>query len=564
MPSTPHISRRDALKLGALGSAALLLPFERRARAELGPTGTRIAASRLPKPYTLPFQQPPVLQPVYRDATTDYYRLWQRQESVQIIPGYLTPIYGYNGMTPGPTIVAERGRQTVVQQINALPDSNVKFGKYKPWTSTHLHGSASLPEYDGYASDVTQPGQWKNYRYPNIQDARTLWYHDHGVHHTAENAYMGLAAMYILHDQSERSLTIPRGSYDVPLILKDAMFDTTGALLYDDHSESGLYGDVNLVNGVPWPVMRVERRKYRFRVLNACISRSFRLRLSTGEPITVIGTDGGLMPAPQDVANFRCGMAERYEIVIDFSKYAIGQRVLLQNVSPPNNIDDTHSGKVMAFDVVSEPSTLEGNSVPAVLNTNQEVMALTAAQSVRRRELVFERDQPDLTKPEQWTINGTTWEDVVDSDYKFCLAKPAKDSVEVWRLTNKSNGWFHPVHIHLVDFRVLSRNGKQPFAWEKGPKDVVYVGENESVDVVMRFTNQVGRYMIHCHNLVHEDHDMMGQFEVGSGGHDPIYADPARDIPAPSFDSPPAPEPTATATPDASATPDATSTPAGA
>ena len=179
-----------------------------------------------------------------------------------------------------------------------LPQQHPTLG-YTPWTSTHLHGSASLPQYDGYASDVTQPGQWKNYHYPNFQDARTLWYHDHGVHHTAENAYMGLAGMYIMHDEAEQALGLPRGAYDVPLILKDAMFATDGSLLFDDNDDSGLFGDVNLVNGVPWPVMRVERRKYRFRILNASISRSFRLKLSTGEPFQVIGTDGGLMPAPQ-------------------------------------------------------------------------------------------------------------------------------------------------------------------------------------------------------------------------------------------------------------------------
>ena len=193
---------------------------------------------------------------------------------------------------------------------------------YTPYTSTHLHGSASLPEYDGYASDVTQPGQWKNYHYPNIQDARTLWYHDHGVGITAQNAYFGLAAQYHLHDDLERSLGLPGGAYDVPLILRDAMFAADGSLIFDDRNHSGLFGDVILVNGKPWPAMRVERRKYRFRMLNASVSRSFRLRLSTGEPFTMIASDGGLAPVPQQVADFRFGMAERYEMVIDFSKYA--------------------------------------------------------------------------------------------------------------------------------------------------------------------------------------------------------------------------------------------------
>jgi FtsP/CotA-like multicopper oxidase with cupredoxin domain len=317
------------------------------------------------------------------------------------------------------------------------------------------------------------------------------------------------------------------------MILKDAMFAKDGSLLYADNSHSGLYGDVILVNGKPWPAMRVERRKYRFRVLNASISRSYRLQLSTGEPMTVIATDGGLMPGPQNVGDFRIGMAERYEVVIDFSKYKIGQRVVLRNLQPPNNINFPNTDKVMAFDVVSDATSLDGNAVPDLLNPNQEVMGLTAADAVRTRDFRFERSPDPAVKA--WTINGTTWENVIQSDYKFCVADIGYDDVEIWRLFNKSGGWFHPVHIHLVDFQVLDRNGKPPFAYEKGPKDVVYVGEGESVRVLMRFTNQRGRYMMHCHNLVHEDHDMMTQFEVGSGGDDPILADAARSGPAPAL-----------------------------
>ena len=111
-----------------------------------------------------------------------------------------------------------------------------------PWTSTHLHGSASLPQFDGYASDITNPGEIKDYLYPNVQDARTLWYHDHGVHHTAENAYMGLAAQYHLHDSVEDGLPIPKGKYDCPLILADKMFGTDGQFMYDDAGHTGPVG----------------------------------------------------------------------------------------------------------------------------------------------------------------------------------------------------------------------------------------------------------------------------------------------------------------------------------
>jgi FtsP/CotA-like multicopper oxidase with cupredoxin domain len=519
-------SRREALKLGALGSAGLLLPLERFAGAAGGSGADRIRSSGLPAPFSLPFVRPPVLSPVRTDATTDYYRLTQQQALVEILPGKQTAIFGYNGITPGPTIVAQRGRPVVVQQINALPQVHPTLG-YTPYTSTHLHGSASLPEYDGYASDVTQPGQWKNYHYPNMQDARTLWYHDHGVGITAQNAYFGLAAQYHLHDAFEQSLGLPGGAYDVPLTIKDAMFAADGSLIFDDRNHSGMFGDVILVNGTPWPAMRVERRKYRFRMLNASLSRSFRLRLSTGEPLTMIASEGGLAPVPQQVADFRFAMAERYEMVIDFSQYSIGQRVVLQNLQPKNNIEFPNTDKVMAFDVVAEPSTLDGNSIPDQLNPNMAVMGLTEADAVQTRKFEFVR------KHDEWTVNGHTWADVIASNFTRVEAHPGANDVEIWEFKNDSGGWFHPVHVHLVDFKILDRNGRPPFAYEKAAKDVVYVGEGETVRVIMRFANQVGRYMIHCHNLVHEDTDMMIQYEVGTGGHDPITADPARNGPAP-------------------------------
>jgi FtsP/CotA-like multicopper oxidase with cupredoxin domain len=521
-----ELSRRDLLKLGLFSSAALMLPAERVARTQLALTN-RMPQSQLPQPFTLPFRTPPVLQPDFATADTAYYTLVQEQVKLPILgegrPS--TTIWGYNGYTPGPTIMNSQGQKAVVRQINKLPDVHPDL-RYNVWTSTHLHGSCSLPQYDGYASDITHPGQFKDYHYPNIQDARTLWYHDHGVHITAPNAYMGLAAQYILHDPLELALPIPHGRYDVPLILKDAMFQKNGDLVIDDNNESGIYGDVILANGVPWPLMKVEPRKYRFRVLNASISRSYDLALDTGDPLTIIGTDGGLMPHPQQVSHYRHGMAERYEVVIDFAKYRPGQRVVLQNLQPPNNINYDGTDVIMAFEVLPSVSDASNNEVPEDLNPNMRTMGLTEADAMRSRNFRFERQDG------HWTINGTTWENVVNSDYEFVCANPGYEDIEIWELENPGGGWFHPVHIHLVDFKVLDRNGQPPLPHEKGPKDVVYVGENEKVRVIMRFENQRGKYMMHCHNLVHEDHDMMTQFSVGEGGDDPIKADPCRDMPA--------------------------------
>jgi len=257
--------------------------------------------------------------------------------------------------------------------------------------------------------------------------------------------------------------------------------------------------------------MRVERRKYRFRILNASVTRSYRWQLDSGQPLIVIGTDGGLTAAPQPVKSLLHGNAERYEVVIDFAKYKIGQRVTLRNVSPKNNVNYTNTDKVMAFDVVAQPSSTAKNSVPAVLNPGCAAMALTPTDGMTTRTMALVREHG------RWTINGQTWDDVVASAYTKALASPPLNGVEVWEIQNDSGGWHHPLHIHLVDFRILDReldrNGVRvaPRPNELGPKDVVYVGENERVRLIMCFGPQQGRYMIHCHNLVHEDHDMMGQ-----------------------------------------------------
>ncbi|MEP6817633.1 MAG: multicopper oxidase family protein [Marmoricola sp.] len=526
------------MTLGAFGSAALLLPLERVARAQLL-LNNRLPASALPKPFTIPYGAPPVVDLTgvpggsFTKDGKPFLRVTMSQFGAEIIPGLTTPVWGYNGSAPGPTIRVKRGMPVVVRQVNRLPDRHPQLG-YRPDTSVHLHGSASRPEFDGYANDLTKPGQYKDYEYPNIQNARTIWYHDHAVHHTASNVYMGLAAQYQLSDDEERALPLPKGrdfegkEYDQPLIVQDAMFATDGSLIFTTNDDSGLFGDVILVNGRPWPVMKVERRKYRFRILNASVSRSYKLALSTGQPFTVIGTDSGLMPGPQTVASFRQAPAERYEVVLDFKDNPKGTRVVLQNLRPKNNIDYPTTGTIMAFDVVSDATDTTNNEVPELLNPDQDVMGLTAADAKATRRLDFVR------KGGEWSINGKTWQDVVDS-FTAVVASPTEDDVEVWELRNTSGGWFHPVHLHLVDFKILDRNGQPPLAHERGPKDVVYLGENETVRVVTRFRNQVGRYMIHCHNTVHEDHDMMTQFEVrsraGDNGPDPIKAAPPKDLP---------------------------------
>ncbi len=233
-----------------------------------------------------------------------------------------------------------------VRFVNDLPVRHPVFG-YEPTPSVHLHGSPSLSQYDGYANDVTRPGQFKDYMYDNKEDARTLWYHDHAVHHTAENVAMGLAGQYHVVD-ADNPLGLPSGDYDVPFCVNDVAFTGNGQLLYDDRSDSGPMGDVILVNGVPWPAMPVEPRKYRFRFLNASIARGYRFRMSPTMPLTVVATDGGLARSPVAAGELRMSMGERYDVVLDFAPFA-GRRVELRNLGVENSIDYDFTGSVAAF-----------------------------------------------------------------------------------------------------------------------------------------------------------------------------------------------------------------------
>jgi FtsP/CotA-like multicopper oxidase with cupredoxin domain len=536
------VTRRQVLKvggLGALGAAgAAMLP--RTAMLGAATPTAALAPADMPVPFRMPFATPPVLRPraITRAADgglIEHYTVIERPGTVNILPrGLRTTFWGYNGITPGPTVKVRHDRRSVLRVRNMLPPRNPLLD-YESTTSVHLHGSPTLPQYDGYASDVSATGFYKDYRYPNTEQAVTLWYHDHGVHHTGENAYFGLAAQYHIHDPNEMRL-LPQGEFDVPLTVRDALFAADGSLAWDDRSESGVWGDVILMNGRPWPVMRVKRRIYRFRMLAAGISRSWRFQINDGDPVTMVATDGGLMPRSQTVSSWRQGVAERYEFLVDFARYRPGERVVLHNLSNPNNIDFANTDAVMAFDVTDAPfdeSDPTWNRIPDELAPGDPAMNLRESQSLRTRRLEFRRQHG------QWTINGETWEDVIASNFQQVIASPGLGDVEIWELANSGGGWFHPVHIHLIEFQILDRNGAPPFDFERGPKDVAYVGENETVRVIARYGPHRGRYMIHCHNLVHEDHDMMHQFGVGWRPGEPDVNDPMIASPPKVDDLPP-------------------------
>ena len=498
----PDVTRRDVLKIGGLGAGmtalGLTMPLgESASTASWISTGPRPARFARPLPVPAPMEPTPM-----HDEHGDYllYEISEQSTAAQLLDPSAprTTVFGYaaaqgSPTVPGPLIKVDQNTRVRLRVKNDLPPIHPTFG-YEVATSVHLHGSASLPQFDGYADDVTTPGHAKDYWYPNHQGARTLWYHDHGAHQTAQNVYSGLVAQYHLQDPWEKE-NLPQDRYDVPLIVSDAIFAKNGSLAYLDRDHDGMYGDVILVNGVPWPFFEVERRFYRFRILMATLSRSMNLRFvntRTGAtlPTYVVATDGGLMQ-PQQVTNWRHAGAERYEVMVDFAGCRLGDRVELRNASAKNNRNYLHTGKVLQLRVTSEPTESRWNEVRTPPDSEINVVMTTPASIANRtRDIDLEHDD----ETNEFMINGMTWYDVQRTQHYDLFvddrgSPPRPGDYEIWRIENKSGGWFHPLHIHLVDFRILRRRGGsgrvQP--WERGPKDVVYVGEGEIVEVLVHY-----------------------------------------------------------------------------
>jgi spore coat protein A len=468
------MDRRRFLELGAATAASAVA-----ARA-LGPWWEGAGAA---SPVVTPFAQdlliPAVATPDVTDDA-DVYELELRAASASVLPGLTTEIWGYDGRWPGPTIVAEAGRPVRVTFTSSLAVD----------TAIHLHGGHVAPEDDGHPMDPIAPGASRTYHYPNAQPHSTLWYHDHAMMRTAENIYRGLAGLYLLHDEQERGLGLPSGDHDVPLLLQDRTFRADGSLDYpamgDPRRRDGVTGDVFLVNGVPFPRFEVDRSKYRFRVVNGSNSPSYELRLAR-RSLTQIGSDGGLLAAPVSVQTVTVGIAERVELIIDFSGFDAGDTIELQ--------DAISDRAIMRFDVQS------GSTASAVPTTLRTIDALPAPS--RARELRFTLDEAQ----DAWVLNGKPF-DLERIDFR-----PRLGETERWRLVNDSS-FVHPFHLHLVQFRVVQRGLANPTASERGWKDTVRINPGETVTIDAQFTDHVGTYVFHCHVLEHEDHSMMGQLRI--------------------------------------------------
>jgi len=438
---------------------------------------------------------PPVLIPTHPiNGITDYYEISMRQGTTEEVPGTKTALWGFDGVFPGPTICEPHGRYTVMRMINDLPDKMI----------VHRHGGDQPGRFDGQPADASyiEPGKFYDYYYANVRTEHAYWYHEHTEKLTELRIYRGMAGMYITEGTLERDLNLPIGDQKVPLVISDKIFNEDGSLHFPQDMNTvieGVMGDTILVNGKPWPYMKVGTKRMRFNILNASTSRIYQLALSNGQPLIQLGGSAGLYPAPVYANVLEIGPAERLDVVLDFSTVPVGTRIELQNL-----MGSGPTAHIMRFDVERQEG--DTSSVPPVLMPQRN---LNPKDAVAERTFVFSRnvDHPD-DLDHMWLINGKGFK------HDESMATVKKGTVEIWDLVNTS-GQPHPFHMHLVNFQILSRNfeviGERPAGTYS---DMVMLNPGQTVKIIAQFPNYTGKFVLHCHNSVHEDHSMMARFDV--------------------------------------------------
>jgi FtsP/CotA-like multicopper oxidase with cupredoxin domain len=406
----------------------------------------------------------------------------------------------------GPTLRLRRGERARITLENALAEETI----------LHWHGLRVPEAADGHPRLGIGPGREYRYDFAVGDRAGTYWYHSHAHHRTGEQVYRGVAGLFLVEDEAERALELPHGEREIAVLLQDRRLDAAGEFAFDPvmHERmEGFLGDIPFGNGTPRPRIDVESATYRLRIVNATASRIVRLGLSTGAEMTLIGVDGGLLPAPVSVAHLDLGTGERADLLVDFSGMPPGSAVMLRSLAftPPYRGMGGMGGMRMgggagqgaAMDLLEFTVARAVRERPWVARPFPAIERLDPTRASRIREFRFESAMM------QHTINGRAFAlERTDEVVRF-------GATELWRFVNP--GQFpHPVHLHAVQFQVLDREGGRAavFPWERGWKDTVLVHPGETVSVIARFDSHRGRFLMHCHNLVHEDAGMMLNFAI--------------------------------------------------
>jgi FtsP/CotA-like multicopper oxidase with cupredoxin domain len=472
------------------------------------------------------------------------------QHHTDLLPSYM---WTFNGRYPAPTPLNFYGVPSLVRFTNNLPPTppNTTFGINE--ITVHLHNGHTGSESDGFAGDFFSTGFFKDNHYANayagiddfggIGDPReamhTFWFHDHRAAFTANNNYLGLNGMYIVYDSKDPShelatpgsLRLPGyyGITDIPLILTDKRFCAAANgrnEVFQVVGNGAPGGDKWVVNGKIQPKLTVRRRKYRFRILNTGPAKTWNLSLirpdGSQAPITIVAVDANFLEAPVTLTNRTLDVfvAMRFDVIIDFSAFPAGTSVYLKEQATQNvgvAVADPAPGLpignvLMRFDVVNREQWFPADTpaIPSVLATMPDPIVPDAS---------FQWDFTLVSG--RFLING------LEFDHNRVDHVVLKGSAEEWTLANDvaAGNWLHPVHIHFEEGRIMSRRVRvtqNPDTFqnipllpeELGRRDVYPLPPQHRVVLRMRFRDFVGRYLIHCHNMNHEDGFMMVRWDI--------------------------------------------------
>ena len=492
------------------------------------------------------------------------FELVTEETTSRFVPGGPdTPVFTYRdgarppgtGRSPGPTVIAEYRAPVVVRNSNALTRnrSGVNTTQHDVETSLHLHGNHGTAHADGFPNFHVLAGEARDYFHPNIAPketdphtlvapvhggefdagaiASTMWYHDHAMDLTGFNVSRGLAGFYLMFDDRQRELAdmgvLPQigghdafgNPLDIPLALADQRFNPDGTLFYDFFDHDGRLGDVFTANGVVQPSLKVERRKYRFRILNDSNARVLEIRLSTRQKMAIIGTDTWLLPRAIEVERFQHAASQRHDVIIDFRNAP--DEVFLENIMlqtdgrKPKEIDpDKARDLLLKFEVSgpnsNEPRTVEGTVIRGFkgIDPGGQFSFYREDEVVQTRRFRFDRSNGGWTTNNRF-FNPRRADAVPELGY----------GAERWILENGSGGWWHPAHMHLEGFQIKSVNGRLPRRERRFNSDSVTLEGNLTAEMLVKFRTFTGPFVFHCHALEHEDMRMMGVVDPTPGPH---------------------------------------------
>ncbi|MEQ2009237.1 MAG: multicopper oxidase domain-containing protein [Limisphaerales bacterium] len=441
--------------------------------------------------------------PEFTNGTT----LTAANGTIAVWPGFPASVLMVNNSLPAPTIRVRRGDTFSASVSNKLNEPLV----------LHWHGILAPSAMDGLPQSAVPPDQGYRVSFPILNRAGTYFYHAHTDGLTAKQVYRGLAGLFIVEDPQEGALGLPKGSHDIPMLIADKRLNPRRELTYNPNMMDmmmGFLGDAALVNGTPEAWLSVDRSSYRLRWVNGSNARILKLGFNDGRSFQVIGTDGGLLAAPVAVTNLTLAPGERADVVVDFTRDAVGTGLTLRSVPfEPGGMrmgggmgmmgmgmgpSQGSSLDVMRF-YVDKPNTVPGK-VPGKLSS---ILAYNESKAARTRTF-------DITMERMaHFINGAQFKMDVTN---FTVAW---NQLERWEFKNRSM-LPHPMHPHGTLFQVLSRSTGMLTPTDGGWKDTVLVNPNETVAVLVRFDAHAGRFIKHCHNLEHEDAGMMLNFNVES------------------------------------------------